>query len=485
MLRQVERHPGAGRGDEVRGDEPGTADGTAAGPPGRLPAAMSWALGSGTILQGLNSAILAVALVAIGQHFADSGALAWVVSALYLSAAVSSPTGGRLADLFGPRRVYLVGLMITLAASVAGPFVPSAGWLVADRVLLGIGTAVQFPTAMVIIRQQSRRLGAHPASALGIVALCGQTTAALGPSIGGPLVLLGGWESIFWVNVPMVANSVFWVLRTVPADTNRPRVGWRQTLRTLDPLGLALFVATLTTFMLGLLSLEHAPQWLWFVACAAALGLLVLWSVRSPQPFLDVRLLQRSPQLWRTCVRAVLTFVSFYSVFYGLPQWLQAVRGLDAAQSGLLMFPVFGVGVLSTLVATRLGARLPARLLLILGAAAMVAAGALAITALDASAPIWLIVLLGVLMGLPNGFNNLGNQLILHSSVDEGHAGVASGLYRMSQYIGAALAAVVVATALAPGRGDGGIEVLGVWIASLGAVLLVLSAVALIRGRTP
>ena len=101
--------------------------------PAGLPAAMSWALGSGTILQGLNSAILAVALVSIGNQFGHGPAMAWVVSALYLSAAVSSPTGGRLADLYGPRRLYLTGLMITLLASVLGPFAPSLEWLVADK----------------------------------------------------------------------------------------------------------------------------------------------------------------------------------------------------------------------------------------------------------------------------------------------------------------------------------------------------------------
>jgi predicted MFS family arabinose efflux permease len=214
------------------------------------------------------------------------------------------------------------------------------------------------------------------------------------------------------------------------------------------------------------------------------LTLLVAWSARSPRPFLDVRLLARSPGVWRTCVRAVLTFVSFYAIFYGLPQWLERERGMDPAQAGLLMFPVFGVGVLSTIAATRLGARLRPRVLLVVGAAAMVAAGVVALTAVDADAPVWLIVLLGVLMGVPNGFNNLGNQLVLHASVAEQHAGVASGLYRTAQYIGAALASVVVASALAPGHGpDGGIAALGAWIAALGGVLLLGSVVVLIRER--
>lgn len=450
-----------------------------------LPSSLGWALGSGTILQGLNSAVLAVALVSIGRDLGvdDTGALAWVVTALYLSAAVSSPTGGRLADLFGPRRLYLAGLGIALVASVAGPFVPSVGWLIADRVLLGLGTALQFPTAMAVIRRQARLRSARPASALGVIALCGQTTAALGPSIGGPIVALWGWQGIFWVNLPIIANSAFWVLRLVPADPPLPRSGARQVLRTLDPVGLLLFVGTLVPLMLGLLSLDGAPRWWWFVVFAAAVALLVGWSMRSPRPFLDVRLLARSPGVWRTCLRAVVTFVSFYAVFYGLPQWLELARGMSPAQAGLLMFPVFGVGVLSTLAATRLGARVRPRVLLVLGSAAMVASGLLSWLVVDARSPVWLIVLLGVLMGLPNGFNNLGNQLVLHESVAEEHAGVASGLYRTAQYIGAALASVVVAVALAPRPGDGGIGTLGAWITALGGVLLLGSLVVLIRRK--
>ena len=452
--------------------------------PAGLPAAMSWALGSGTILQGLNSAILAVALVSIGNQFGHGPAMAWVVSALYLSAAVSSPTGGRLADLYGPRRLYLTGLMITLLASVLGPFAPSLEWLVADRLLLGVGTALQFPTAMAIIRQQAERLDANPSGALGVIAVCGQITAALGPSVGGPIVVLWGWQAIFWVNVPMVANSLFWVLRHVPPDPARTRTGLRSTLRALDPVGLVLFVVTLTLLMLGLLSLEQGGAWGWFAGAVAAGIVLVTWSVRYPSPFLDVRLLSGNPLLWRTCVRAIVTYVSFYTIFYGLPQWLEASRGLDPAQAGLLMFPVFGVGALSTLVASRLGSRVSPRVLLLVGSLAMVIAGTLAATVVGTDAPIWLLVLVGALCGLPNGFNNLGNQLILHASVHGEQAGVASGLYRTSQYIGAALAAVLAASALTPGRGDGGIAILGCSIAVLGGCLLLAAVVALVRGRS-
>ncbi|MDR2566258.1 MAG: MFS transporter [Bifidobacteriaceae bacterium] len=447
--------------------------------PGDLPNSIGWALGSGTILQGLNSAVLAVALVPISRDLGDSEALAWVVSALYLSAAVSSPTGGRLADLFGPKRVYLVGLAVALAAAVAGPFVPSMGWLIVDRFVLGIGTALQFPTAMVVIRGAAGRLGAHPGSALGVIAMCGQTTAALGPTIGGPIVALWGWQGIFWANVPVIANAALLVWRFVPADPPREPSTWRQVLQTLDPVGLALFVGALVPLMLGLLSLEDQPQWWWFGAFGLLAAAVVWWSSHRAEPFLDVKVLTHNRDLLRTCARAVATFISFYSVFYGLPQWLEGACGMPPEKAGLLVFPVFGVGLASTFAASRVARRVRPRVLLAAGAAAMVAAGLVATFFLTDQVPVWLIVLFGSLAGAPNGFNNLGNQLILHGAVGEGQAGVASGLYRTSQYVGAALASVVVAGAL----NGNGIATLGVWIASIGAFLLAASLLALIRHK--
>ncbi|GAB2453992.1 MFS family permease [Conyzicola lurida] len=448
-----------------------------------LPARFSLALGTGTILQGLNSAIVAVALIPIALHFGTSAAIPWIVSGLYIASAVGSPAAGRLSDLFGPRRIYLIGLAVVLLASVAGPFVPSVEWLVVDRIVLGLGASMHFPAAMAIIRQQAAKREQTATGAIGIIAICGQTSAALGPTIGGLVVVIWGWEGIFWVNVPLVIASAIWVLTQVPADEARKRSGVLAGIRSIDPLGMGLFVATVVLLMLGLLSLEGDPQWLLFAAFVPVAALFVLRELRTPSPFIDVRLMLTHRQFALTCARAILTFISFYCIFYGLPQWLEASRGLDAAATGLLMLPVFGVGVASTILATRLGRRLKPRLLLVFGTTAMVVAGALLALVTSTDSPIWLLVVISVLLGIPNGFNNLGNQLILHSSVPGANAGSASGIYRTSQYFGAVLSAVIVAHVVGVGEAEGGIRTLGVVIGGLGGLMLVTNLVALYRGR--
>lgn len=460
----------------------------AAEPP--LPRALGWALGSGTILQGFNSSIIAVALVSISAYFGDTAALPWLVSGLYIACAVASPAAGRLVDLFGARRMYLVGLIIVLLASVAGPFSPSVEWLVVDRIVLGAGASMHFPAAMSVIRRQAEARAATGRPSIGVIALCGQSMAAIGPSIGGFIVLLVGWQGIFWVNLPLVLLSAVWVLAVVPADAKRVERGSLGSLvALLDPPGLLLFVAALVSLMTGLLGLETLatgdPRSLVLVAASIPLwALFVFRELRATTPFLDVRLLARHRQLTATCGRAVLTFIAFYCVFYGLPQWFGAGRGLSPAEAGVLMFPVFGVGILSTVAATALGRRMSPRLLLVVGGGGFLGAGAFVAVVLTTASPYWAMIIAAVLLGIPNGFNNIGNQLILQQSAPSESAGVASGLYRTAQYAGAALSSVVVAFALGPRMPEEGIAFLGLAISLVGALLLILNSIALLRDRS-
>jgi MFS family permease len=454
-----------------------------------LPRGLGWALGSGTILQGLNSSIIAVALVSIGLYFGDTTNLPWLVSGLYIACAVASPAAGRLVDLFGARRMYLAGLGVVLVAALAGPFMPSVEWLIVDRIVLGVGASMHFPAAMAVIRRQAEVRAASGRASLGIIALCGQTTAAIGPGIGGIIVLLGGWQGIFWVNLPIVLNSAIWVLVTVPRDA--PREGRRsagRVLALLDPLGLVLFVVALVLTMMGLLRLatladSNLTSLLLIAASIPAWAMFVIRELRAATPFLDVRLLGRYRDLTATCGRAIVTFLAFYCVFYGLPQWFETGRGLSPAGAGLLMFPVFGVGVLSTIVATNVGKRMTPRLMLVIGSSGFLLAGLAMVFFLTTDAPYWLMILIGAALGVPNGFNNIGNQLILQRSVPADTAGVASGLYRTAQYVGAALSSVVVALVLAPQLRDGGIHLLGICLAVIGLYLLVLSGVAMLKAR--
>jgi MFS family permease len=120
-------------------------------------------LALGATLNPINSTMIATALVPIAADFHASAAEAgWLIAGLYLASAVAQPTMGRLADLFGPRRIYVIALLLVAIAGVLGRLAPSLSSLVVARILLGIGTSGAYPSAMRIFRIQADRLGCEP-----------------------------------------------------------------------------------------------------------------------------------------------------------------------------------------------------------------------------------------------------------------------------------------------------------------------------------
>ncbi|MGE3148246.1 MAG: MFS transporter, partial [Pseudorhodoplanes sp.] len=117
----------------------------------------------GSTLNPINSTMIATALVPIAADFKASVAEAgWLIAGLYVACAIAQPTMGRLADLFGPRRIYLIALVIVAIAGILGGLAPTLSTLVVARVLLGIGTSGAYPSAMRIFRMQADRLGHAP-----------------------------------------------------------------------------------------------------------------------------------------------------------------------------------------------------------------------------------------------------------------------------------------------------------------------------------
>jgi MFS family permease len=347
----------------------------------------------GTLLNAVNSSMIAVALVDIQHEFHAGAEVVWLVSGLYLATAVAQPTMGRLADRFGARRVFCWGLVIVMIAAVGAPFAPSLGWLVAARVLLGIGTSAAYPSGVSLIRQG---IGGNATNALGAISAAGQVAVALGPPLGGLLVLLAGWRSIFWVNLPIAALSMILVLLWVPRDRAS-----RSTSAGLDPLGILLFAAA----MVGLLVFLLDFQWV-CLAAAVVLGIVLLWwELRVSRPFIDVRMLRANRLLSRTYARVAVTYIVFYTIFYGVPQWLEQGRLLSSAEAGLVVLPIAGLGIIATVLATRR----PQWPLLIIGSAGLLV-GSLTLLFVGASTPVLLLVIVSAILGIPNGFNSLGNQ---------------------------------------------------------------------------
>lgn len=424
----------------------------------------------GSILNPINSSILAVSLVPIGIAFgAPPQQTAWLVSALYLATAIGQPVVGRLVDLFGPRRLYLAGAALTGISGVLGVVAPALWVLVVARVILGFGTCAGYPAAMYLIRSESRRTGNDsPSGVLAALSISAQTIVVIGPTLGGLLIHLGGWRTTFAVNIPLaVACLVFGMLRlpkTAPAREGKDHG--------VDIFGIALFAAALTSLLLFLMK-PAAAHWYLLLIAALAAAIFTRCELRVTQPFLDIRLLRGNLALLATYARALLTALVGYCFLYGFTQWLEDGRHMSPTGAGLMLLPISLIAIVG---AATVGRRGKIRRNLIVGAVAQIAAAALLLTA-STAAPIWLLVIPGVIMGIPQGINNLANQNALYHQADPQRVASSAGLLRTFMYLGAIGSAAASGALLTRPAGAASLHHLALFMLVAAAAMLVLTVV--------
>ncbi|MEY9873043.1 MFS family permease [Streptacidiphilus sp. MAP12-33] len=461
---RLSRHP-------VDAEAPTPAASISAPAPMRKPfsGAMMAPLLLGVALNPVNSTMIATALVAIGHAFGVGVAqTAWLVASLYLASAVGQPTMGRLADLIGPRLVFLGGLVVVLAAGLVGALAPAFGWLIASRVLLGIGTSAAYPSAMAMLRTESRRAGVEaPRRVLGRLSLASLASAAVGPVLGGALAATLGWRAVFAVNIPAAVAGLVLAWRWAPADPQRAADRGRISL---DPPGLLLFAATIATTMLFLMNLAH-PNWLLLVLAALLGTALVRWELRADQPFLDLRLLGRSPGLTRTFVRSGLTYLVLYCMLYGFSQWLQESHGLSAFHAGLIALPMSATAAVFSL----LGARTRTLRAPLLALTVLLGIGSALLLVLDAGTPIVVLVLVSTVFGVGQGLASSSNQAAVYAQAPAEGTGSSAGLQRTSIYLGAILSSSVLALLFGSRATDVGLHGIAVVMGVLSAALLLLT----------
>jgi len=417
--------------------------------------------------------MIAVAIVSMTAHFESPAGISWVISALYIATAVAAPMGGQLGTLFGARRIYLIGLALVGAGSIVGALAPNVGALAAGYILLGSGMATHFPNATTMVRAYAERHAMQPRSALTTLVLCSQVVAAMGPTLGGLLVGAFGWQSILWVNLPVVALSALAIIRFADIGfVGGTSATGRELVRSLDIPGIAVFLVLMSTTMLFLLSLSDAPRWWLAPIVVFAAALFMRHERRIDEPFIDVRALGANRALSATLVRTLLTYTTFYCVFFGIPQWLQYTRGMDATTAGLTMLPVAVVAICSTISASWVYRRYGSRPTLVIGTLALLVGGVLLAVVERSTAPILVLLLVAAVLGIPQGFNNIGNQNVINSVTTVAEVGTAIGTYRTVQYIGANLSTVVLQITAGSVIDDVGMRRLGWFIVVCAAVLL-------------
>jgi nicotinamidase-related amidase/predicted MFS family arabinose efflux permease len=428
----------------------------------------------GATLNPVNSSVIATALVAIAAAVGvPIGQTAVLISCLYLTSAIAQPTAGRLAEEFGPRRIFLGGIAIVLLGGVLGGIAVNLPMLIVARVLIGLGTSAGYPAAMLLIRRRATAIGleAPPSRVLSSLAIAGAVTVAIGPAIGGLLVGWFGWRAAFLVNVPFTilafVMATVWIAKD--PDVVRGRSA-REVFTRIDVLGVVGFGSAMTALLVFLLSLP-TPHWVALVLAVAFAVALVFWELRAANPFIDVRLLASNAALTRTYVRYALSMLGIYVMLYGLTQWLEAAHGLSAYAAGLVLLPM---GLLSAVAARLVANYVNVRMPLIVGAALLVL-GSIASLFLTSGTPIIAIIGVTALFGLMSGISNLSNQTALYRVAPAEKLGTASGLLRTFGYVGSIASATITGIAFRTRVSDGGLHHVSLIMIAIGAVVLLMT----------
>ncbi|WP_091184827.1 MFS transporter [Paramicrobacterium humi] len=430
------------------------------------------ALSLGTLLNPLNSSMIAIALVTLREFFGlDVLTVTWVITAFYLASAAGQPLMGRLGDRFGPRRLFVFGMCVVVVACALTPFSPNFAFVCAGRVLLAIGTASAFPSAVSLLHPITSRSGLSSPRLLGRIQVANTAGAAIGPVIGGVLVTTLGWQAIFWINVPLAIIALVGVRLLAPADAPRDKAPLSTTLAQSDIPGILAFTGMLVSLLVFLLRMPTQPLW-WLLAAAVVCGALFVWrELRGRHPFIDLRMLAGNRSLVIVYASFALFNLVYYCAFFGLPQFLEEHGEYRADATGLLMLPLAALNVLLTPFAARFIERRGVRVTLI-GGGLWLVGSAMLLGLLAWSTAAFVPLLVTAAMGVPYCVVSIALSQALYSSARREQAGVASGIFQTSRYVGAILATTLLGIAFSDGTSPASWLEVTVVAAVLSAVLV-------------
>ena len=280
----------------------------------------------------MDQTIVATALPTIAASLGKVGLIAWVVAGYLITTAISAPVYGRLGDAFGRRRMMVVALFVSVAGSLIAAASVSIEMLIAARLVQGLGGGGLITLSQALIGQSVAPR--ERARYQGYLATIAMTASTVGPVVGGLLTQYLGWRSVFLFNLPFLALGMALVMRLPQRKT--PFERFRFDFPGL--LLLALFISSLLTFVQLTRDLQsiNLPLSIGLVVVAAAsLTLLFLREQRASSPLLPLPLLS-NPNIWRCNAMAFFHGALIVSLISFMPLYFRAVRGVSAAEIGLL-----------------------------------------------------------------------------------------------------------------------------------------------------
>lgn len=369
-----------------------------------------------------------IALPSIGHEFQMSAVLlGWVATAYILASATCLLPFGRLADIYGRKRVLTSGIFIFTIASLLLAFTPSATVLIALRVVQGIGSAMIFTTGIAILT--SVFPAGERGKALGINAAATYLGLSLGPVLGGLLTQHFGWRSIFLIVVPMGATVIALIFSRLKGEWAEARG------EKFDLTGSVIYGLALTGIIYGF-SLLPAMWGIWLIILGASgIFAFVRREAKADSPLLDINLFRKNRVFAFSNLAVLLNYSAAYAVSFLLSLYLQYIKGLSPQSAGLILvaMPIVQAGF--SPVAGRLSDRIEPRILASVGMG-LITIGLSLFIFLGQNTSLGFIIASLILIGLGFGFFASPNTNAIMSSVRQRFYGVASATLATMRQVG-------------------------------------------------
>jgi EmrB/QacA subfamily drug resistance transporter len=406
----------------------------------------------GVLIAQVDTSVVNLAVKEIGASL-DAGvtALQWVVDAYNLVYASLLLTAGTLADLYGRRRIFALGIALFALGSLVCGLASNASVLIAGRAIAGLGAALEIPTSLAIlaVAYQDTKQRTH---ALGVWASCNGLAFIIGPTLGGVLVESVGWRSIFLLIIPICVLALVLTATSVP-ESKDPKG------RRLDAPGQALAIAGLGALAVAVI---EGPRWGWgsigsvaaFVGSALSLMLFVLRQKSSDGALMPLAIFKNRVFSASLGIAAAMTF-GMYAMLFLTPLYLQAGRRDGALQAAVELLPMSVtfviVSQLSGKIANAYGPRLPMTLGMV-----MMGTGLFMLALIPLSNSLLLIEAALLVIGCGLGLNTGPVNAVAVANVPAARSGTASGLVNTARMVGATLGVAVLGAIFATFAGGSG-----------------------------
>jgi len=378
---------------------------------------------------------ITVALPAMASQFnADAVTLGWITSAYIVSAALFIVPFGRLADIYGRKKIFLLGVAIFSIASLASALASSAEILIAARFIQGIGGAMIFATSVAIVTQvygQGER-----GWALGITIATVYAGLSIGPFLGGILTDHFGWPAIFLINVPIGLMTIALTLQGVKhewADAADER---------FDLAGALVYGIMLFSGIFGMLLLPdpYALSWLFVAVCTA--GIFVWWERRCTSPLFNLTIFSDNRTFVFSNIAAMINYGATFAVAVLLSLYLQYIQGFSAETAGFILVAQPVIQTLFSPVAGKLSDRIEPRIVATIGMA-ITTIGLSFFIFLTPTTPLFAIVIALMVLGFGYALFSSPNTNAIMSSVDPRYLGIASGMNATMRSLGQVLSMAI------------------------------------------